>query len=1010
MAYSYPELKRFMGLFLQSNSFTVPDGALEVAENIVISKDGIITKKPGNYLYFTPSSGTLNKLYTYQNKLIAIYNNKISYFTDTGASPNETGSETALGGETVASSAPAVARALQSNANFYFTTDNGPYKLSSYSSAVAKSGAPPGLDISARFNASSSSAWLRAGYIVGYRVIFGYRDSNDNLILGAPSDITTITNSEVSLSGASVATAAGTTVTVTSPAHGLTSGQWLQVYDVLGFTTPANAVGTFQITVTGANTFTYVTGVAPGGGPATALKYAYAMPIDLEFSVPSEVTSAQSWFYQVYRSSQQQASVGIFSDFKLLEEFSLSASELSSRVVFFTDDYDDILLGAELYTNENSREGELAANHKPPKCLDLALFKNYAIYANCTSRQLLSLALIDTTVIAAGDFVELKTDATTRRYVAAAGVGNLTTQAQMSNAAGDLLLTVTAHGFSNGWQVYVGQVSGGSLVAGSYYVVSSAANTFKISATPGGPAITFGGETSSSVQAVTNGTYPVFYLSQSVSAAVRLQETAQALVKAINRDQSATVYAQYASTPSQVPGKMVFQAKGFGGAIYARANTSAVGAAFSPVLPQSFASGNQVFSRGDSLPHVLYVSKLNEPEAVPLVNFLTVGAKNKAIVRIHALRDSLIILKEDGVFRMTGDSPTNFTVTLLDSTVQIVAPSSSDVLNNQVAFLSNQGVCLVTESAVQIISRTIEDVIQPILGQANLAAETSAVAYESARSFLLTTTSPNSNVATQTYVYNLLTDQWTSWTDIYRQAVVGPGDTLYAIDAANNILKERKKQTRLDFCGQNFSATISTVSLDGKSSRLTLPLGTLASEGDIVVKNDVINTIASASFVSSGVYDVSFERVTNLSNGDTVTFYKGYRSTIKLAPFHAGLVGRMKVFTQMQLHAKDFGASKLKLQFGGDTVGGSEEVTWQAIIDSLGWGFFPWGFAAFGQAAATSLTVGTQPAPIVRVYVPKFAARTTFIQPIIVHDNAAEPLNFQSLSFAVRAYGERVSR
>lgn len=1006
MSYQYPEVKGFKGLYLQSNSFQVPDGALEQAENVVVSKDGIISNRRGNYLYFDPNAGTYNRLFNYQNKLLAAYTTKFAYYTDTGVSPNETGTETLLMGETVSITAGRVSRSFQSNNNFYFTSDNGVLKLTAYNSIISKSGAPQGLDISASYINGSSATWFTAGDIVGYRIVFGYRDANDNLILGSPSDITTISNTAVTGLAASVA---GTTITVTSPSHGLTTGQYLIFSNAAIFTSPQNANGVYQITVTGANSFTYTVGTPPTGGPGT-VDYAYAMPVRLEASIPTEMTTSLPWFYQVYRSSQQLESVGILSDFKLINEQMLTSAELSAHVLFFTDDTDDLLLGAELYTNENSREGELQANARAPLCDDVTLYKGYAFYAKCTTRHLLDLAVIDPTQMVNTDYVEVKIDVTTRRYVARTGVANQTVRGTCSSSTG-LLITYTSHGLSNGDTVYISNISGGTLLSGTYFVVSSAANTFKISLTSGGAAIAYNGETSLDFQGVTNGTYPIFYLSQSGSASVRLRDTAEFLVKAVNRDTSSLIYGQYVSGTTSVPGKMRFQAKGFTAAMYFRANTTTVGSAFSPPLPDSFASGTQVYSRNDDLPHAAFISKFNEPEAVPLVNFILVGSKNKAILRVHALRDSVIFEKEDGVYRLTGDSINNFAVTILDGTVICVAASSSDVINNQVVFLSNQGVCLATESSVQIISRTIEDVIQPILGQANLSAQTSAVTYESDRTYMLTTTNPNSTTATQVWIYNVLSEAWTSSTSLFTQAVIGPSDTLYFVSDENDIHKERKKQTKLDYTGQNFAVSISNLTSDLMTCNITLPVGVVPQQGDIVVKNNVINRIEDAPiFVSGDIYTVTFSQATNLANADSEILYSRIDSSIKFAPFHAGLVGRMKQFSQMQIHLRDYSVSRLTIFFVGDTYGGSESIVWESLLINRGWGFFPWGFEPWGQTDVINLTQGTQPAPIIRIYVPRFQARNTFIQAVLVHKEAGEPLNLQSLSYAVRAYAERVSR
>ncbi len=1012
--YQYPEIRNFKGLYLQTNSFEVPDGALEQATNVVVAKDGIIAKRRGFYSYFEPGSGTLNKLFNYQSKLMSVYTNKMAYYTDTGSSPNETGTETVLSGETVSITSPRVSRSIQSNNNLYFTTDNGILKITAYNSIISKAGAPQGLDLNASFINGSSASWFApptvAGHyqsqIVGYRVVFGYRDANDNLILGAPSDIASITNTAVTQRTAS---AAGTTITVTSVGHGLTTGQYLVFGNASGFTTSANAEGIYQITVIDVDTFTYVVSSGPGGGPGS-VDYAYSMPVRLEFSVPSEITTALPWFYQVYRSSQQLSTVGILSDYKQIDEQMLTSAEISARVVFFTDDVEDILLGAELYTNENSREGEAQANARPPLCEDITLYKGYAFYANCTTRQILNLAVIDPTQLANNDYIEVKIDATTRRYVARTGVGNLTVRGTCSSSAG-LLITYNSHGLTNGDTVYIANIVGSPLASGTYYVVSATANNFKISLTSGGAAIAYGGETSLDFQGVTNGTYPIFTLSQSTTASVRLRDTAEGIVKAVNRDTLSLIYAQYVSGINDVPGRMLFQAKGFTGTIYVRANTTTAGTAFSPALPDSFASGTQVYSGNDQLPHAAYISKYDEPEAVPLVNFLLVGSKNKEILRVHALRDSVIFEKEDGVYRLTGDSISNFAITLLDGTVQCVANSSSDVLNNQVVFLSNQGVCLVTESAVQIVSRKIEDVIQPILGQSNLSAQTSGVAYESERLYLLTTTDPNSTTATQVYAYNILTEAWTSWDNLFKQAVIGPADTLYYISTSDDIQKERKKQTKLDYTGQNYPVTISNVATDLMSCDVTMPTGVTPQKGDIIVKASVINRISEDPvFISGDTFSVEFSLASNLANSDSVILYSRYESTIKFAPFHAGLVGRMKLYSQMQIHMRDNSTSRLTIYFVGDTYGGSESVEWVSNLIRQGWGMFPWGFEPWGQTDFINLTQGTQPAPIIRIYIPRFQARNTFLQPILQHLEAGEPLNLQSLSFAVRAYAERVSR
>ncbi len=1019
MAYSYPEMKRLRGLYLQANSFSIPDGACEEALNIVVKNDFIWSSRNGYYPYFTPGSGTLNNLFQFQNTLISIYDSKMEYYTDTGTAPNEIGSETGITGETI-SVTNRTSRPLLANSNLYFTTDNGILKLPTFDGSLTKAGAPQGLDIRPRYETGSVSTFFPpyvgstptdplVSTIMGYRVVFGYRDENDNLILGAPSQIATIQNTAVN--NVSWARAANV-VTVTSTSHGLVTGDYIFVANSTGATTDEVADGTYQVTVTGTNTFTFAETAANDTG---TIDYGIAMPVRLEISIPSEISTSLSWFYQVYRSSRQAASVGIFSDFKLITEEELSSTEIARGFSYFDDSTDEILLGAELYTNENSREGELQANYRPPLSKDVALFKGHAIYANCTTRHLIDISVIDTTVLSQGDFIEVKVS-NTRRYVAQTGVANQTVEGSAADdGSGNIEITYTAHGFANGDSLYIDNISGGSLAAGIYFVINQTANTFEISTSKGGANVAYNSETSLEFQGITEGfgDYPMFFLSEDASAAVRLRDTAELLTKAMNRDSSAEVYAQYISGINDIPGKMRLQAIGFGSAISLRANSTSAGTAFSPPFPDSFSSGTQVTSSNESLPHTYFASKEGESEAVPLVNFFPVGSKNDEIIRCKALRDSLILLKGDGVWRVTGDSPSNFTATLLDGTVVCVAENSVDVLNNQVCFLSNQGICFVTESSVQIISRQgVEDPLQPILGQASLDANTAGVAYESERLYIITTTLPNNTDASVTYTYNILTQEWTQWDTLIRAGIIGPGDRMFFASTENVIKRERKAQDRTDFSDDFQTITIDTLNTSTGAITLTV-MDRPPQNGDMLVKDNVISRLLTDPVLIAGnQYSSTLDAVNNLQAGDTPILYSTFTRRIKLAPFHAGLIGRNKFFSTMAVHLRDNSMSRATFSFSGATFGGSEEIEWQSfsIAADNGWGNFDWGFEDWGNETGINIVIGSQAAPIARVQIPARQARNTFIQPIIEHKLAGEPTNIQALSFTVRAYSARTTK
>lgn len=1004
MAYQYPEIRQFAGLHKQANSFSLPDGAMEEASNVVISKDDIVTKRRGFYEYLS-TSDTINKVFMYEDTLILVMEDKIAYVTESGTAPNLVGAQNNLSGLGTAVTFGRISRSAQSNQNFYYTTDNGVQKLEFFNSSVYGAGIPPALDMRASF--LDENGVINAPDIgttstnqVAYRVIFGRRDSNDNLLLSSPSDVISLTNSVVT--GSSWARVSNVVTVTTSSTHNLSTGMVISVDNSSGGT-PDVVNQTYVITRLSATTYSFAETAADSSG---TLDYANTRKSRLEFSIPSEIdTATEGYFYQIYRSSQTIATPS--ADYKYITEVELTAADISRGFIIYDDEINDIFLGAELYTNPNSQEGELQANARPPLCDDIAYFKNHMFYGKCNSRHTLDLSVIDPSKFAAFETLTFKIDTTEEDYVSREFVGNNRVSAESILGTGTVTITYTSHGFTAGDVVYISNVTG-SIPDGEYSISAPAANTFQISS-PGNTAtaLDFQGVRSS------GGDYIYLIDKSSASLSEQLRNTAQGIVKAINRYSSSLMYASYTSGLAGVPGQLRVQGKGFSGTISVKASNSTMATGFSPTIPTSFASGTQVFSRNDDQPHVLYISKIGEPEAVPLVNFIPIGSENQNIIRFGVLRDSLIILKEDGIFRLTGDDVGNFTVTALDTTVFCISGSSADILNNQVVFLSNQGFCLVTESSVQLISRKIEDIIQPIVGKSEIGAQTGSSSYESERSYIVTTLEPDTSAASTTYVYNILNDSWVQWDHLFSEAIVGPNDIFYTVATdGSSISRERKDFTKIDYCGQNYSITVTSVESDGLAAEIS-SASAVPEIGDAIIKNEVFSRIAGVTDLGSNNYSVSFDRTTNLAATDTPILYNSYTSRIKLAPFHAGLVGRTKQFSQINYQFRNNSITKAKLSFTNSYFNVSDETSWvsQILTSSVGgWGFEPWGLFPWGNIETINLFFGTEPAALVRTYLPIRAQRATYVQPILEHDEAGEPINLQSISIAVRAYGERVAR
>jgi len=700
-------------------------------------------------------------------------------------------------------------RTLQSNKNLYFTTDNGLFAIEDAQSAIREAGIPPGLDLDGYLKLNSGS--VNANAQCAWRVVFGLKDSNDNLHLGAPSEALLLTNPLTVVASAAIAYASAThVVTGTVLNHGLSTGDQIYLYNV-GLSPASVAVPDGStLFVTGINASAFQFDLDDVSAPATGVSgfsYGTSRTAQIYASIPSEILSTNN-LYQIYRCQSTDAATTPEPRYKLLDQKNLSASEVANGFISYTDSLPEELIAgnAELYTNP-TQEGELQANARPPLSFDLTLFKNYCFFSDNIQYRLLQLAIVAPKNITSGDTVTIA--GSVYQFVgdaASAAVGNsLTTSAATTTSY--IEITQTAHGFITGDFVRLISVVGiTGIAAGEYAVTQINANVFRIgSGASGSGTATYEG----TKKASGNRLVKLSIDSTLVTLAESIDATARALVKAINRNTAATIYAQYTSAITEAPGNMLFTAKELSAVTFA-ATVSATGAgnAFNPALPTA---GTTVSDTQSIEPNELLVSKYLEPEAVPIVNRFPIGSKAARILRIAALRDSLIVMKEDGIFRLNGDSPSNYIVTQLDATVILKATRSVAVLNNSVYALTNQGVVQISDTSVRIISRPIEPLLTAIFQNANLEDFSSAFSYESERLYLLSTIEANSTPtkANTVYCYHYITDTWTVWKGvnvISAAGMVSQADSkayIITSDDQSVITLERKEQTKIDFTEQD---------------------------------------------------------------------------------------------------------------------------------------------------------------------------------------------------------------
>ncbi len=429
--------------------------------------------------------------------------------------------------------------------------------------------------------------------------------------------------------------------------------------------------------------------------------------------------------------------------------------------------------------------------------------------------------------------------------------------------------------------------------------------------------------------------------------AQNIADTANSLVRVINQYSSNTaVYAYYLSSVDDLPGQILLEERDFGAAEFA-VTASAHGSAFSPILPTS---GTSVSSTNDTSLNAIYFSKNLQPEAVPLVNIFRIGSASKAILRIIPLRDSLFVLKEDGVWRILGESAGNFRVESVDTSTRLLAPESAVSLNNQIYCLTDQGVVTITETGVSVISRPIEGDLLELFGlnKSGVASHSFGIGYETDRKYILFTISgAGDTTATQAFVYNVFTTAWTRWDLSKTCGLVNPtDDKLYFGDAESHYTNiERKSFNHTDYVDQGDVYEITAID----ENTLTLVSVSGIEVGDLLLQLDgddeIYSVVAEIDSLTNMV--TMRDTLSGWAVGD-VTLYKAIQTEIEWVPVTGGNPGIIKNFQEASLFLKDRQFTTIEIGFKTDTSPVFEDV--EVSGDGVSsWGLFGWGEEAWGS-------------------------------------------------------------
>ena len=346
-------------------------------------------------------------------------------------------------------------------------------------------------------------------------------------------------------------------------------------------------------------------------------------------------------------------------------------------------------------------------------------------------------------------------------------------------------------------------------------------------------------------------------------------------------------------------------------------------------------------------------SKDGRPEAAPITNFVDVGSKIHPIKRILPSRDSLIIIKDDGVYKLDGDGG-DWQVQLLDSTVQIRGDDTAAVFNNSVFMMSTQGVVQITDTGVTVRSRPIEREILSTVQLPSFNETAFAVTYESERFIVFfVPESSGSKIATKSYVYSSFTRSWTNWTVPAYCGLVGKDDDRLYLGGDNVLLRERKDRETSDYVDLDLLINIS--GRNGKEVLILNPLGGQSVLGAVLVQGRLRATVIG--------YDAETKQYI-LDREQNWTTALGFNSARIFYPIPVRVDFNKvmdephyrKQFTEVEFFFEEVDFEKLSTVFRSryQQVGEENATT---LIGSSVWGREQWGDGAWGVGSHGTISL-----------------------------------------------------
>ncbi len=487
-----------------------------------------------------------------------------------------------------------------------------------------------------------------------------------------------------------------------------------------------------------------------------------------------------------------------------------------------------------------------------------------------------------------------------------------------------------------------------------------------------------------------------FKVITSGTPAQNIADTANNFISAINFAPGllpgvSPIYAYLLSGSTDLPGQILLVSKDY--TIVAIQASAHGDTAWSPAI----APADDVSLANEVLPNTLLVSKQSQGVAVPSANAILVGDASAPIVRVLALREYAVVLKTDGIYRVTGLTPAALSASLFDNTTRIVGAETAAVLTNAVWLLSNQGVVSVSDTGVQIRSDPIKNIVDYLTGPLldHSKATSFATGYETEKKYILAVSDNTADSFCNTeYVFNYITNAWTYWDrDIFAMNVAQNEDRLYLANAdSDTISRERHDGNDGDLCDEDVDVTI--VSVTGDQVVLDSVVG--VGDGDVIERSSDLRALIID--VDETTSTVTVQDDTGITTGAAVI-----KTAIKCVTQWKPVVNGANPSFARQYAEGSLLFRSTRFSFG--TIGfftDADNSIERVPIIGYGpgaWGFFPWGGVPWG---------GIIRPQSVRFLIPQNKQYASQLVPILVIQNALAPWTCQGLAISANLISQEV--